>query len=213
MIESKKNIVVLATTNAGKVRELADPLRAFGLEVVGLDAFQGLEDVEETGTTFEENALLKARTVADATGYVTVADDSGLEVDALNGAPGVYSARYGNDWALEEGENRDARNNRKLLVTLAGVPQEKRTARFVCCMAVCTPRGGELVVRGTWEGRILEKVQGSNGFGYDPLFFDPVLGRGAATLTREEKGGVSHRGQALRQLLAQWPEFVAKQMP
>lgn len=210
MIESKKNIVVLATTNAGKVRELAEPLRAFGLEVVGLDAFQGLEDVEETGTTFEENALLKARTVADATGYVTVADDSGLEVDALNGAPGVYSARYGSDWPLEEGENRDSRNNRKLLAALADVPEEKRTARFVCCMAVCTPRGGEGVVRGTWEGRILEKAEGSNGFGYDPLFFDPVLGRGAATLTREEKGGTSHRGRALGQLLAKWSEFTLK---
>lgn len=210
MIESKKNIVVLATTNAGKVRELAEPLQAFGLEVVGLDAFQGLGDVEETGTTFEENALLKARIVADATGYVTVADDSGLEVDALQGAPGIYSARYGEDWALEEGENRDGRNNRKLLAALAGLPESLRSARFVCCMAACKPRGAELVVRGTWEGRVLEQMEGDNGFGYDPLFFDPLLGHSAAMLTREEKGRTSHRGRALRQLLAQWPAFSEK---
>lgn len=210
MIPSKKNIIVLATTNAGKVRELAEPLQAFGLEVVGLDAFQGIGDVEETGTTFEENALLKARTVADATGYVTVADDSGLEVDALGGSPGIYSARYGNDWPAEEGEHRDARNNRKLLAALSGLAEAQRTARFVCCMAVCVPRGAQLVVRGTWEGRILEQPQGDNGFGYDPVFFDPLLGRAAATLTREEKCATSHRGRALRQLLAQWADFWGK---
>ncbi|MEG2173342.1 MAG: XTP/dITP diphosphatase [Desulfovibrionaceae bacterium] len=208
MIESKKNIVVLATTNAGKVRELAAPLQNFGFEVVGLEAFQGLGDVEETGRTFEANALLKARTVADATGYVTVADDSGLEVEALGGAPGIYSARYGDDWPFVAGESRDARNIRKLLTALAEVPQDKRCARFVCCMAVCVPRGKELVVRGLWEGRILQQAQGHNGFGYDPVFFDPALGRSAALLTCEEKGAISHRGKALRQLLAHWSDFL-----
>lgn len=210
MIASKKNTIVLATTNAGKIRELAEPLEAFGLEVVGLDAFQGLGDIEESGKTFEENALLKARTVADATGYVSVADDSGLEVDALNGAPGVYSARYSDDWESLEGESRDARNIRKLQAVMAGLPEEKRHARFVSCMAVCIPRGAEMVVRGTWEGRILEEAQGSNGFGYDPLFFDPLLGRSAATLSKDEKNATSHRGRALRQLLAAWPDFWQK---
>lgn len=207
MTAAKKNIVVLATTNAGKVRELAAPLHAYGLEVLGMDAFQGIGDIEETGTTFEENALLKARIVADATGYVTVADDSGLEVDALNGEPGIYSARYGSDLALLEGENRDGRNIRKLLASMAQVPEGQRGARFVCCMAVCKPRGAELVVRGVWEGQILENPQGDNGFGYDPVFLDAALGRSAAMLTREEKMGVSHRGKALAQLLALWPQF------
>lgn len=207
MTAAKKNIVVLATTNAGKVRELAAPLHAYGLEVLGMDAFQGIGDIEETGTTFEENALLKARIVADATGYVTVADDSGLEVDALNGEPGIYSARYGSDLALLEGENRDGRNIRKLLASMAQVPEGQRGARFVCCMAVCKPRGAEQVVRGVWEGQILESPQGDNGFGYDPVFLDAALGRSAAMLTREEKMGVSHRGKALAQLLALWPQF------
>lgn len=210
MTEAKKNIVVLATTNAGKVRELAAPLQGYGLEVLGLDAFQGIGDIEETGITFEENALLKARIVANATGYVTVADDSGLEVDALQGAPGIYSARYGSDLPLLEGENRDARNIRKLLKVLADVPEEQRGARFVCCMAVCKPRGEQVVVRGTWQGQILQAPQGANGFGYDPVFFDSSLGRSAAMLTREEKMGVSHRGQALGQLLALWSEFWRK---
>lgn len=207
MTEAKKSIVVLATSNAGKVRELAAPLQAYGLEVLGLDAFQGIGEIEETGNTFEENALLKARTVAKATGYVTVADDSGLEVDALHGAPGIYSARYGNELPLLEGENRDGRNIRKLLAALADVPAAQRGARFVCCMAVCKPCGEHTVVRGVWQGHILEAPQGDNGFGYDPVFFDSALGRSAAMLTREEKMGVSHRGKALGQLLALWPEF------
>lgn len=207
MSESKKNTVVLATRNAGKIRELAEPMAAFGLHVVGLDAFPELGEIEETGTTFEENALLKARTVAEATGLVAVADDSGLEVDALHGAPGVYSARYGGDRPLLEGETNDQRNNRKLREALAEVSDERRTARFVSTMAACKPSGAHLVVRGHWEGRLLREPRGENGFGYDPLFWDPEIGHTAAELTRDQKNARSHRGKALRQLLAAWPEF------
>lgn len=211
MIE-KNEIVVLATRNQGKVLELREPLRVFGLHVLGLDAFPHVPEVEETGVTFEENALLKARAVMEATGHAAVADDSGLLVDALGGGPGVYSARYGDDWPPAslhaEEESRDARNIRKLLAALAGLPEERRTARFMTVMAVCKPGDATpLVTRGVWEGRVLSAPQGNNGFGYDPVFFDPELGRSAAELSREEKMARSHRGRALRELLRLWPAF------
>ena len=157
-------------------------------------------EIEETGTTFEQNALLKAHAVADTLGLPALADDSGLEVDALNGAPGVYSARYGLDIPALPGENDDARNNRKLLAALAGVPHP-RTGRFRCCMALARPGRPDLTVHGVWEGHIADAPSGGNGFGYDPLFFDPELGRISAELTREEKNARSHRGKALRLLL------------
>ena len=203
--------LVLATRNAGKVRELADALRAFGLEPVGLDAFAELADIEENGTSFEENSLLKARAVVERTGLYAIADDSGLEVDALGGAPGIYSARFASlrpqppDAAPDD--SRDLRNNKTLLAELAKVPKAPRTARFVCAMSACSPQGRELVVRGQWEGEILHAPQGSNGFGYDPLFFDPVLGLAAAQMTKEIKNSRSHRGKALQKLLAAWPDF------
>lgn len=199
--------IVLATHNAGKVRELADPLTSFGVEVVGLSEFPNIGDIEETGTTFEENALIKARTVAAMTGLVSVADDSGLEVEALSGAPGVYSARYSDDWESLPGESRDARNIRKLLHEMAAVPEIRRGCRFVSCMAAVRPQK-EMTVRGVWEGRILQAPQGSNGFGYDPVFWDAAIGKTAAELTRDEKNARSHRGNALRALLAQWKEFM-----
>ncbi len=200
--------IILATRNAGKIRELADSLEAFGLTVLGLEAFPELEDIEETGLTFEENALLKARYVAENTGHVAIADDSGLEVDALQGAPGVYSARYANDVEYLEGESKDARNIRKLLMELAHIQSDKeRCARFVCAMAACAPSGEHVIVRGTWEGRILPTPQGSNGFGYDPVFFDEELQLSAAMLSKEEKNTRSHRGDALRKLLENWTGF------
>lgn len=199
--------LLLATRNAGKIRELSEALTACGLTVVGLDAFPDLPDVEENGASFEENALIKARFAAQATGLVSVADDSGLEVDALGGRPGIYSARYGNDMPFLDGETRDMRNNRKLLQELDTIPDARRTARFVCVMAACTPDGRHLSVRGTWEGRILRAPQGENGFGYDPLFYDEQIACSAACLRREEKTARSHRGNALRKLLAAWPEF------
>ena len=208
MAHSKTLRIVLATQNAGKVRELADPLTEFGVEVLGLSSFPEIGDIEETGTTFEENALIKARAVAALTGLVSVADDSGLEVDALDGAPGVYSARYSDDWESLPGESRDARNIRKLLHAMAAVPAEKRACRFVSCMAAAKPNGDEMVVRGTWEGTLLESPHGDNGFGYDPIFFDPSARKSAAELTRDEKNARSHRGNALRALLARWAEFM-----
>ena len=201
--------VVLATRNAGKVRELEDPLRAFGLRVVGLDAFPNAPEVEETGTTFAENALLKARTIAEALNLTAVADDSGLEVDALEGAPGIYSARYSDETPGLPGATRDERNNQKLLAVLSNVPLSNRGARFRCAMAACKPDGTHIVTLGDWEGRILYQPRGANGFGYDPLLFDPELGRTAAELSKADKMRRSHRAKALAALLRQWPAFWA----
>ncbi|MBQ3060293.1 MAG: RdgB/HAM1 family non-canonical purine NTP pyrophosphatase [Desulfovibrio sp.] len=200
--------IVLATGNAGKVRELAGPLAAYGVEVLGLNAFPQIGDIEENGATFEENALIKARAVARATGLVSVADDSGLMVDALDGRPGVHSARYSDDWESLPDESRDARNIRKMLHEMAGVAPEKRICRFVTCMAAVKPDGQEMTVHGCWEGRLLESPLGENGFGYDPIFFDAEIGRSAAQLSRDEKNARSHRGNALRALLARWQEFM-----
>ena len=193
--------LILATRNQGKVRELRDPLARFGFDVQSLP--EDFPEIEENGTTFEENALIKARAVAEALGVAAAADDSGLEVDALDGAPGVYSARYSEDWPAVEGESKDERNNRKLLAELEGIPAEKRTARFRCCMALVIPGGEEIVVSGAWEGSIGFKRAGANGFGYDPLFIDPELELTGAELTREAKMVRSHRGKALAKLLAE----------
>ena len=190
--------IVLATRNQGKVRELAEPLRAFGLRVVGLDAFPDLPEVEETGTTFEENALLKAREVSKRTGLVAIADDSGLEVDALNGAPGVYSARYSEDMPDLPGATKDERNTMKLLAALSSVRLWNRSARFRTVVAVCTPEGETLIAPGTWEGSVACSPRGKNGFGYDPVFLDPELGLTAAEMSPEEKMSRSHRAKALR---------------
>ena len=200
--------IVLATQNAGKVRELAEPLAHAGVEVLGLDAFPEIGDIAETGLTFEENAYIKAATVARHSGLLSVADDSGLEVDALGGAPGVYSARHADDLPSLPGESRDARNMRKLLQELAGVPEARRTGRYVCCMTAVTPAGQSLATRGVWEGRLLAEQRGHNGFGYDPLFFDPTLGLTAAQMTPEQKNARSHRDKALRALLDRWAAFV-----
>lgn len=205
-----KNTIVLATRNAGKVAELAGPLGDLGIQVVGLDAFPDVPDVEETGTTFEENALLKAHAVAAATGLVAVADDSGLEVDALQGAPGIYSARFADDMPDLPAESRDERNCLKLLAVLSKVGLEHRGARFRCVMAATSPCGQSITAPGAWEGRILSQPRGQNGFGYDPLFFDPELGCSAAELSREQKMRHSHRSKALAQLVTLWPTFWNK---
>lgn len=193
--------IVLATRNAGKIAELSRLLEEFHLEVLGLDSFPEIGELAETGTTFSENALQKARAVADLTGLAAVADDSGLEVDALDGAPGVYSARYAGPGAT------DPENNARLLDALSGVAAGRRAARFRCVMAAAAPNGETLLAEGAWEGEIAAAPAGQAGFGYDPVFFDPRLGRTAAQLTREEKNAVSHRGRALRGLLEHWPEF------
>ncbi|HHC72023.1 MAG TPA: XTP/dITP diphosphatase [Thiotrichales bacterium] len=188
--------VVLASSNRGKVREIGQILAPLDLEVMPQGDF-GVPDAEETGLSFVENAILKARNAAAHTGLPAIADDSGLEVDALNGAPGIYSARYAGPDADDE------TNLRKLLEALEGVPEEARTARFQCLMVFMrhaedpTP----LICQGTWEGRILEAARGENGFGYDPVFFVPEEGCSAAELPPEVKNRLSHRGQALRCLL------------
>lgn len=213
-MNAEKMTVVLATTNAGKLRELAGPLGALGVGLVGLSAFPSVGEIVEDGSTFAENAYIKATAVASATGLVSIADDSGLEVDALGGRPGVYSARYGADWDLLAGENRDDRNTRKLLFELADVPDDRRHARFVCCMVAarpgCRSMDEALVVRGAWEGSILRRRVGSNGFGYDPVFLVPDLGLSAAQLSREEKTARSHRGKAMAALVAGWKEWLAR---
>ncbi|WP_146378094.1 XTP/dITP diphosphatase [Cronobacter turicensis] len=188
--------VVLATGNAGKVRELASLLQEFGLDVVAQTEL-GVESAEETGLTFIENAILKARHAAQVTGFAAIADDSGLSVDALGGAPGIYSARYAGSDAS------DQENLEKLLVALHDVPDEQRQAQFHCVLVYMrhaddpTP----LVFHGVWSGVITRAPAGQGGFGYDPIFFVPSLGKTAAELTREEKSAVSHRGQALKLLL------------
>lgn len=196
--------IVLATRNKGKIREFAQLLAPFGLTVLSLDDFPHLPEIEETGGTFAENALLKACGVSRGTGLVAVADDSGLEVDALGKAPGVYSARYSEAPGLPA---TDERNVKKLLAALDGVPPERRQGRFRCCMAACAPSGQHLLAEGAWEGVMAESPAGSNGFGYDPIFFDKELGRTAAQMSREEKNSRSHRARAVAALLEQWPAF------
>ncbi len=195
--------LLFASSNPHKVEEVRAILHPLGVDVVGLDA---LDDVppepEETGATFEENARIKAIAYAEATGRLCLADDSGLEVDALKGAPGVHSARYAGSG--ETRGERDAANNDRLLRELAGVPHEQRTARFVCVMAIADP-AGRIVheARGTFEGIIGDAPRGANGFGYDPLLFLPDRSCTSAELSSEEKNARSHRGQAARQM-AEW---------
>ncbi|MEZ3500648.1 XTP/dITP diphosphatase [Pantoea sp. KPR_PJ] len=188
--------VVLATGNPGKVRELADLLAAFGLDIVAQTDL-GVESAEETGLTFIENALLKARHAAQITGLPAIADDSGLAVDALGGAPGIYSARYAGEHAS------DRENLEKLLNALESVPDGERQAQFHCVLVYLrhaedpTP----LVFHGSWAGEITRSAAGEGGFGYDPIFYVPALGKTAAELSKTEKGAVSHRGKALTLLL------------
>lgn len=188
--------IVLASNNAGKVREINQLLAGHGLKVLPQSDFD-VDEAEETGLTFVENAILKARHAARITGLPAIADDSGLEVDALQGAPGIYSARYAGKGAS------DLENLEKLLQDLQAVPESGRSARFQCLMVYLqhhedpTP----LICQGTWEGRILSAPRGSNGFGYDPVFFVPSEQCASAELAADVKNRLSHRGQALRQLV------------
>jgi XTP/dITP diphosphohydrolase len=184
--------IVLASGNKGKLREFSQVLGDLNVEVIPQSEYQ-VSDADETGLSFVENAILKARHAAQATGLPALADDSGLEVDALQGAPGIYSARFSGANATDE------KNNHLLLEKLQGVPADQRTARFRCVLAFMrhpndpTP----LICQGSWEGVILEQLSGDNGFGYDPLFFIPELDKTSAQLPSEEKNKISHRGQAV----------------
>jgi len=190
--------VVLATRNAGKIKELNALLAGLGVTVVGLADFPAIGDIPETGETFLENARIKARAVCQATGLTSLADDSGLCVDALAGAPGVRSARFAGEGAT------DAANNAKLLAAMAHVPEADRTCRFVSVVVATAPDGRELTAEGVWEGRVATTPAGAGGFGYDPLFFDASAGKTAAELTAAEKNARSHRGKALAALLGKW---------
>ena len=184
--------IIFATGNKDKVREIKGifgdlPYEILTMKEVGIDV-----DPEENGATFEENALIKARAVAEFSGDIVMADDSGLEIDYLDKAPGVLSARF-----MGQDTSYDVKNN-ALLEKLNGVPFEERTARFVCAIAAVLPDGTEYVVRGTMEGYIGDKIAGENGFGYDPIFFLKEYGCTSAEISEEEKNAISHRGNALR---------------
>lgn len=194
--------VVITTNNMGKAKEFEAMFAKKGMKIKTLHDFRDIPEVEETGTTFAENALLKAETIADRLQRMVLADDSGLKVDALDGQPGVYSARYAGE------DKNDASNNAKLLHELGGLPKEKRTARFHCTLAVAAPGKNSLVVEGEVEGLILGVPRGENGFGYDPLFFVPELERTMAELESEEKNRVSHRAAALKKLDQELDEWL-----
>lgn len=188
--------IVLATNNQGKVNELQDLLADAGFDIIAQSQFN-LPDADETGLTFVENAIIKARYAAKLTGLPAIADDSGLVVEALNGEPGIYSARY----AGEHGN--DESNNQKLLQALQPIPQEKRSAYFYCALVFMRHENDPtpIICLGKWNGLILNELKGKGGFGYDPLFYVPELNCTAAELTKEHKSQISHRGQALKQLI------------
>ena len=197
--------LLVATTNHGKFAEVQAFLNSLPLRIVSLRDLANPPAVIEDRATFEANALKKARTLARFSGLLTLADDSGIEVDSLGGRPGIFSARY-----CGAGGNDDA-NNQKLLRDLAAVPDEKRIGRFVCALALCAPDGDglkEWTVRDSCEGRIAFAPAGSNGFGYDPLFFYPPFGKTFGEIDRETKATVSHRGKALKKLAEMLPKLV-----
>lgn len=192
MSPSDKPKLLLATRNRGKVKELTVLLKDADYELLTLEDLGVKVRIDESGSTFEENATLKAKTYAELTDMLTLADDSGLEVDALGGEPGIFSARYGGYYG------RDRNRNQHLLRKLEAVPWEKRTACFRCVIAIASPRGEVWTVEGRREGVIQYEMKGENGFGYDPLFFLPELGRTMAELSPEEKNRLSHRAEAVR---------------
>ena len=191
--------IVITTNNAGKAREYGEMLSPLGINVKTLADFPHFA-IDENGQTFQENALIKASTSVKQLGLPVMADDSGLMVDALDGAPGVHSARYA-------GDHDDQANNRKLLRELSGVDDLYRTAHFHTTIVGLKPNGDQLVAEGRVDGHILRNPQGSNGFGYDPLFYVDELGCAMATLTDEQKNAVSHRGRALRNFMEQFTDW------
>ncbi|MCF2948258.1 RdgB/HAM1 family non-canonical purine NTP pyrophosphatase [Paraglaciecola aquimarina] len=204
--------VVLATGNQGKVKELGAMLSDLGIQVIAQSEF-AVSEVAETGTTFVENAIIKARHASLATGLPAIADDSGLAVDALGGAPGVYSARYSEDTTIDD-KATDQTNIDKLLVEMADVPVNKRQARFLCVLVFMrhaddpTP----IICQGEWQGEISTKQFGENGFGYDPVFWVADKNCSSAQLSREQKNALSHRGQALMQLKVKLKAQIADQL-
>lgn len=194
--------VIIATQNKGKAKDFEALFGPLGYEVLTLRDVAKDMDVEETGVTFEENAILKAEAVAQALQTTVIADDSGLEIDALNGEPGVYSARYAGEAKSDES------NIEKVLAKLEGVSEEQRTARFRCVLAIASPNKETVTYSGSCEGMILSERRGDHGFGYDPIFFVPNEGKAMAELLPEEKAAISHRGNALRELEKAMPEWL-----
>ena len=186
--------IIFATGNAGKMKEIREIMADLDVEIVSMKEAGVDVEIVENGSSFEENAVIKARTIMEHTGELVLADDSGLEIDYLNGEPGIYSARY-------MGENTSYRiKNQILLDRLHGVPAAVRGARFVCVIAAAFPDGRIETRRATIEGRIADEPAGENGFGYDPIFYVPELGKTTAELSEEEKNAISHRGKALRMI-------------
>ena len=204
-----KRKIVVATTNPGKLAELKAMLGG-DIELPGLADFDGLGEIAEDGLSFAENAFKKAAGYAMATGCWTIADDSGLVIDSLGGAPGIKSARFSGEKA-EDRTLLDHKNMTKVLKLLEGVPREERTARFVCCLCLASPDEVLIQTKGTLEGFITEKEIGENGFGYDPIFLVPHLNKTVAQLTREEKNAISHRGNAIRKLKRLLNRLLSKQ--
>ena len=194
--------IVLATGNKNKLREFREMLESDDVSIISQKEFENYPEVIEDGQTFEENALIKARTIAQHTGRITIADDSGLEVDCLGGAPGIYSARF----AGEEAD--DDKNNQKLLKDLEGVPLGKRGAQFSCVIAVVSPSGVERTVKGEYRGCIIEGYRGQAGFGYDPIFLDKVSGLTYSEMSAQQKNSISHRARAIIELKKVLPDFL-----
>lgn len=184
--------MVAATNNKGKLNELVSILSKLGIEVISLEESGYYEEIEENGKTFEENALIKAEAVMRVTGLAAIGDDSGLEIDALNGEPGIYSARYA----------KPGLRKKTVLDKLRGVPEKKRTARFVCAIACVLPNGEKIITRGICEGKILNECRGEGGFGYDPIFYVPEYRQTFAEMPTELKNRISHRARAI-QLMAE----------
>lgn len=197
--------VIIATKNKGKASEFKNMFSANGYEVKTLLDIPGAPDVEETGSTFEENAILKAEAIARQFNQFVIADDSGLIVDALDGRPGVYSARYAGEDKVDE------ENTEKVLRELEGVPEAERTARFYCALALASPNQETITVSGTMEGLITNQPSGTNGFGYDPIFFVTEQGKTNAELTKEEKNKISHRANALKALNEKLEAFLKRE--
>lgn len=197
---AQKEQIIIATNNAGKLCEFQKLFTPKHIKVTSLKDYPQLGKIAETGMTFEENATLKASAVSKQTNIPVLADDSGLEVDALNGRPGIFSARYA-------GDHDDAANNAKLLSELAGIPLEKRTATFHTTLVLMKPDESKLVVNGELRGQILAVPRGNNGFGYDPLFWVPEKQKSLAEMTSEEKNEISHRGRASQKLLKVFDEW------
>lgn len=196
--------IVFATGNEGKMREIRMILADLGVPVVSMKEAGIHVDVEENGKSFEENALIKATAIAKECGDIVLADDSGLEIDFLDGAPGIYSARF-----MGEDTSYDIKNN-ALIEKLSGVPEEKRTARFVCVIACALPDGQTFTSYGAMEGVIGHEIKGENGFGYDPIFYLPEFGCTSAEITPEQKNELSHRGKALRGMKKHLEEILRK---